>query len=105
MVLEETAVDGFGYLGFLRHSEFKTYVSSDKSVVGISKFKTTIRATVIMPRGLNSIVITMSRATALSCWVVRCVGYRLSWHDWRILTNVVVPAVFGIEVDIVVDSV
>ena len=47
MVLEEAAVDGFGCLGFLGHSEFKSYVSSDKSVVGISEFNTTIRTTYI----------------------------------------------------------
>ena len=46
MVLEETAVDGFGCLGFLHHSEFTSYVGSDKFVVGVSKFNTTILATV-----------------------------------------------------------
>ena len=55
MVLEETAVDGFGCLGFLRHSEFKSYVSSDKSVVGISKFNTTICTTVMDRREPSSV--------------------------------------------------
>ena len=55
MVLEETAVDGFVCLGFLRHSEFKSYVSSDKSVVGISMFNTTIRATVTDRREPSSV--------------------------------------------------
>ena len=55
MVLEETAVDGVGCLGLLRYSEFKSYVSSDKSVVGISKFNTTIRATVTDRREPSSV--------------------------------------------------
>ena len=46
MVLEEATVDGLGCLGFLHYSEFESNVSSDKSVVGVSKFNTTIRATV-----------------------------------------------------------
>ena len=46
MVLEEAIVDGLGCVGFLHYSGFKSNVSSDKSVVGVSKFNTTIRATV-----------------------------------------------------------
>ena len=46
MVLEEATVDGLGCLGFLHYSEFESNVSSDESVVGVSKFNTTIRAAV-----------------------------------------------------------
>ena len=46
MILEVATVEGLGCLGFLHYSEFKSNVSSDKSVVGVSKFNTTIRATV-----------------------------------------------------------
>ena len=46
MVLEEATVGGLGCLGFLHYSEFKSYVSSDESVVSVSKFNTTICATV-----------------------------------------------------------
>ena len=58
-----------------------------------------------MPLILHSIVIETARLTALSCRVAWCVGYGLTWCDWMISSNVVVvPAVFGIDVDIIVDS-
>ena len=46
MVLEEATIDGLGCLDFLHYSEFKSNVSSDESAVGVSKFNTTLRATV-----------------------------------------------------------
>ena len=55
MVIEEATVDGLGCLGFLHYSEFKSNVSSDKSVVGVSKFNTTIRATVTDRREPSSV--------------------------------------------------
>ena len=55
MVLEEATVDGLGRLGFLHYSELKSNVSSDMSVVGISKFNTTMRATVTDRREPSSV--------------------------------------------------
>ena len=55
MVLEEATVDGLGCLCFLYYSEFKSNVSRDKSVVGVSKFNTTIRATITDRREPSSV--------------------------------------------------
>ena len=55
MVLEEATLDGFVCPGFRHHSEFKSYVSSDKSVVVVSKISTTIRATVTDRREPSSV--------------------------------------------------